>query len=150
MWAGSAGRGIVRHWPGVRLVLTAPTEDPLSKHVGHARQQIVYGRKKGYVFGAFCPRHGRGLQCPLHALHFRPPGELSGTGRHLAPCRSDTDRHEFGRPEYPLADEMLLLPLTHSRWEFVFQPTYQVCENRYTCDIAAGPGTLPCHNTFYR
>ena len=52
-------------------MLTAPTEDPLSNHVGHARQQIVYGREKGYVFGAFCPRHGRGLQCPLHALHFR-------------------------------------------------------------------------------
>jgi hypothetical protein len=61
MWAGGTGRGVVRHWLGARLVLTAPTEDPLPYRVGHAQQQVAYGREKGYVFGTFCPITGVAL-----------------------------------------------------------------------------------------
>ena len=119
-------------------MLTAPTEDPLSNHVGHARQQIVYGREKGNVFGAF------GLATDVafnvfNVLYTRRTfaHQVSFLEQVDTWLPADQPRIDafLDNPGTHCAVDMLLLPLTHSRWKFVFQ-------------IAAGPDILPCHDTF--
>lgn len=104
-------------------MLTAPTEDPLPYRVGHTRQQIAYGREKGYVFGTFCPATGMALSvlytCRIFAHGVNFLEQVDDARLPADQTRIDTILDNLS---IHCAVDMLLL-LTHSRWEFVFQPT---------------------------
>jgi transposase len=113
-----------KSYPGTRLVLAQPQIEP-RRDAQRAKQEIDYGRRdKGYVFGAF--RHATGEV-------------LTRTykGRTTANWVDFLQQVEQWVPEsitriYAIIDnlsahranDVLLFNLQHSRWEFVFQPTY--------------------------
>ena len=119
------GPEAAKSWPGQRLVVTAPAEEPTRRPAGRARQEIDYGRReKGYVFGAFRPATGDAFTAPY-------------TGRTIANWVDFLERVDDWLPTevariYAVLDnlsthravDVLLFQLTHPRWEFVFQPTY--------------------------
>lgn len=59
------GPKAAKNWPGARLIVMAPAEEPALRPAGRARQAIEYGRReKGYVFGAFRPATGAAFTAP--------------------------------------------------------------------------------------
>jgi transposase len=119
------GPEAAKSWPGARLVVTAPREEPASRPAGRARQEIDYGRRdKGYIFGAFQPATGDAFTAPY-------------PGRTIANWVGFLEQVDAWLPDdlvrvYAILDnlsthravDVLLFALTHPRWEFVFQPTY--------------------------
>jgi hypothetical protein len=58
------GPEAAKSWPGVRVLRTAPSEQP-HRPAGRARQEIDYGRRQsGYIFGAFQPTTGEAWTAP--------------------------------------------------------------------------------------
>ena len=119
------GPEAAKSWPGERLVATAPTQEPLRRPAGRARQEIDYGRReKGYIFGAFLPAAGDAFTQPY-------------AGRTTANWVDFLEQVEAWLPAEPTriyaildnlsthrAVDVLFFSLMHPRWEFVFQPTY--------------------------
>jgi len=119
------GPEAAKSWPGERLVVAAPTEEPPVRPAGRARQEIDYGRReKGYVFGAFHPATGDAFTQPY-------------PGRTIANWVDFLEQVDAWLPAEPArvyaildnlsthrAVDVLLFALAHPRWEFVFQPTY--------------------------
>jgi hypothetical protein len=119
------GPEAAKSWPGQRLVVTAPGEEPSARSAGRARQEIDYGRReKGYIFGAFRPATGDAFTAPY-------------TGRTTAnwvDFLEQVDAWLSAAPAriYAILDNLsthravdgLLFLLAHPRWEFVFQPKY--------------------------
>lgn len=114
-----------KSWPGQRLVVTTPAEEPTPRPAGRARQEIDYGRReKGYIFGAFHPATGAAFTAPY-------PGR---TTANWVAFLEQVDAWLSAEPTriYAILDnlsthravDVLLFTLTHPRWEFVFQPTY--------------------------
>ncbi len=59
------GPQAAKSWPGERLVVVAPQQEPVLRPAGRARQEIDYGRREsGYVFGAFRPATGDACTVP--------------------------------------------------------------------------------------
>ena len=119
------GPEAAKSWPGQRLVVTTPAEEPAPRPAGRARQEIDYGRReKGYVFGALQPASGDAFTAPY-------------TGRTIANWVDFLEQVDAWIPSdiaqvYAILDnlsthravDVLLFALTHPRWEFVFQPKY--------------------------
>lgn len=118
------GPEAAKSWPGERILVTAPSEQP-RRPAGRARQEIDYGRREsGYIFGAFQPATGNVLTLPY--------------ARRTAVNWADFLDHVEGWIDprvvrvYAIMDnlsahratDVLLFTLAHPRWEFVFQPTY--------------------------
>ena len=107
--------------PGAALVRPDATGDRRLRAI----QEIDYGRRgAGYVFGAFQPATGEAFTAPYGGrtianwVEFleRVDGWLDpGVGRVYA-ILDNLSTHR--------ALDVLLWALAHSRWEFVFQPTY--------------------------
>jgi transposase len=107
-----------RTFPGQAVVAT-------QDHAGRARQEIAYGRRgRGYIFGAFRPATGDAFTRPY-------------LGRSTASWVAFLEEVELWLPRevervYAVVDnlsthrasDVLLLLLTHPRWEMVFQPKY--------------------------
>jgi transposase len=119
------GPEAAKSWPGQRLLVTAPAEEPPPRAAGRARQEIDYGRReKGYLFGAFCPATGDAYTAPYQGRTIanwvdfleRVDGWLPVAGERVYAVLDNLSTHR--------AVDVLLFQLTHPRWEFVFQPTY--------------------------
>lgn len=119
------GPEAAKSWPGQRLVVAAPTEEPTLRPAGRARQEIDDGRReKGDSFGAFQPATGDAFTQPY-------------TGRTIANWVDFLAQVDAWLPAEPTrvyaildnlsthrAVDVVLFCLAHPRWEFVFQPTY--------------------------
>jgi len=92
-----------KSWPGQRVVVRAPRQEPARRPAGRARQEIDYGRREsGYVFGAFCPATGDALTAPYTGrtianwLDF-----LERVEGWLAAHHAGAGLRRAGQPEYP-------------------------------------------------
>jgi transposase len=118
------GPEAAKSWPGKRLLVTAPCEQP-RRPAGRARQEIDYGRRQsGYVFGAFQPATGEAFTRPyarrtaVNWADFLDHVEawIDPRAVRVYAIMDNLSAHR--------ATDVLLFALTHPRWEFVFQPTY--------------------------
>lgn len=118
------GPEAAKSWPGERILVTAPSEQP-RRPAGRARQEIDYGRREsGYIFGAFEPATGDVLTLPY----------ARRTAVNWADFLDHVDQWIDPAVErvYAVLDnlsahratDVLLFALAHPRFEFVFQPTY--------------------------
>ncbi len=119
------GPEAAKSWPGQRVVMTAPCQEPTPRPAERAQQEIDYGRReKGYLFGAFRPATGDAFTAPYPGrtianwIHFleRVDGWLPTGVERIYAVLDNLSTHR--------AVDVLLFQLTHPRWEFVFQPTY--------------------------
>ena len=119
------GPEAAKSWPGQRLVVTAPCEEPPPRAAGRARQEIDYGRReKGYIFGAFQPTTGDAFTQPYTGRTIanwvdfltQVDGWLPAEAARVYAILDNLSTHR--------AADVLLFSLAHPRWEFVFQPTY--------------------------
>ncbi|MGO8951086.1 MAG: transposase [Ktedonobacterales bacterium] len=118
------GPEAAKSWPGQRLLVAAPSEQP-RRPAGRARQEIDYGRREsGYIFGAFEPATGDGLtlsyarRTAINWADFLDHVEAWIDPR-VVRVYAIMDNLSAHR-----ATDVLLFALAHPRWEFVFQPTY--------------------------
>src|SRR5260221_4997475 len=118
------GPEAAKSWPGQRVLLTAPREQP-RRPAGRARQEIDYGRREaGYVFGAFQPATGAAYTAPYPrrtAVNWADflahvEGWLDPAVERVYAVLDNLSAHR--------ATDVLLFSLAHPRWEFVFQAKY--------------------------
>lgn len=119
------GPEAAKSWPGARLVVAEPRQEPVPRPAGRARQEIDYGRReKGYIFGAFRPASGDALTAPYGrrttanwvAFLDQVDAWIPSAVERVYAILDNLSTHR--------APDVLLFSLAHPRWEFVFQPKY--------------------------
>ncbi len=119
------GPEAAKSWPGQRLVVTAPAEEPTPCPAGRARQEIDYGRReKGYIFGAFQPATGDAFTQPYTGRTIANWVDFLAQVDAWLPAEATRVYAILDNLSTHRAVDVLLFSLAHPRWEFVFQPTY--------------------------
>lgn len=119
------GPEAAKSWPGERLVVATPQEEPAPRSAGRARQEIDYGRReKGYVFGALRPASGAAFTAPYPGRTTANWVDYLDQVDAWIPAEVERVYAILDNLSTHRAPDVLLFCLAHPRWEFVFQPKY--------------------------
>lgn len=102
-----------------------PLQQAAGKPVPRATQEIDYGRRgKGYVFGAFRPATGEAFTATYPGRTIANWVDFLAHVDGWVPTQAERVYAILDNLSTHRATDVLLFSLAHSRWEFVFQPTY--------------------------
>jgi hypothetical protein len=119
------GPEAAKSWPGRRLVVAAPRQEPAPCPAGRARQEIDYGRREsGYVFGAFRPASGDAFTVPYRGRTTANWVDFLEQVDAWIPAEVERVYAILDHLSTHRAPDVLLFALAHPRWEFVSQPKY--------------------------